>query len=151
MPDFGNPFSGLKHDRILTKEELIRAIRFLIAAEYEATQLYMQLAESIDDENVKKVLKEIADEETVHAGEFLRVLISLKPEEFKLYMDGVKEVEDLIKEAKYSVKDNVMYWETVKGKKFPIGVLTPSEGIFLKQKKKSISQLIKEALRLYKP
>ena len=40
MPDFGSSFSGLANDRKLTDEELIRAIRFMIAAEYEATQLY---------------------------------------------------------------------------------------------------------------
>lgn len=44
MPEFGTPFAGLKHDRKLTKAELIRAIRYMIAAEYEAIQLYMQLA-----------------------------------------------------------------------------------------------------------
>ena len=49
MPDFGTPFSGLANDRKLTDEELIRAIRFMIAAEYEATQLYMQLSESTDN------------------------------------------------------------------------------------------------------
>ena len=36
MPDFGSPFSGMANDRKLRKEELIRAIRFLVAAEYEA-------------------------------------------------------------------------------------------------------------------
>ena len=41
MPEFGTPFSGLAKDRKLTKSELIRAIRFMIAAEYEAIQLYM--------------------------------------------------------------------------------------------------------------
>ena len=80
MPEFGHPFSGLAHDRKLTKEELIRAIRFLIAAEYEAVQLYMQLAESTDDVLAKEVLKDIADEERVHAGEFLRLLKHLDPE-----------------------------------------------------------------------
>ena len=49
MPHFSTPFSGLAHARKLTKAELIRAIRFMIAAEYEATQLYMQLAESTDN------------------------------------------------------------------------------------------------------
>ena len=44
MPEFGTPFSGLAKDRKVTKEELIRAIRFMIGAEYEAIQLYMQLA-----------------------------------------------------------------------------------------------------------
>ena len=73
MPDFGSPFSGLTRDRKLTHAELIRAIRFMVAAEYEAVQLYMQLAESIDDELAIEVLKDIADEERVHAGEFLRL------------------------------------------------------------------------------
>ena len=43
MPAFGSPFSGLANDRKLTDEELVRAIRFMVAAEYEAIQLYMQL------------------------------------------------------------------------------------------------------------
>jgi hypothetical protein len=38
MPEFGHPFSGLASDRKLTHEELVRAIRFMIAAEYEAVQ-----------------------------------------------------------------------------------------------------------------
>ncbi len=38
MPEFGSPFSGLANDRKLADEELIRAVRFMIAAEYEATQ-----------------------------------------------------------------------------------------------------------------
>jgi hypothetical protein len=43
MPAFGSPFSGLANDRKLNDEELVRAIRFMVAAEYEATQLYTQL------------------------------------------------------------------------------------------------------------
>ena len=49
MPEFGSPFSGLANERKLTQKELIRAIRFMVAAEYEAVQLYMQLAESTDN------------------------------------------------------------------------------------------------------
>jgi len=41
MAVFGSPFSGLANEKKLTDAELIRAIRFMIAAEYEATQLYM--------------------------------------------------------------------------------------------------------------
>jgi rubrerythrin len=47
--DFGTAFSGLKSDRKLNNEELIRAIRFMISAEFEAVQLYTQLADSIDN------------------------------------------------------------------------------------------------------
>ena len=100
MPEFGSPFSGLAKERKLTKEELIRAIRFMIAAEYEAVQLYMQLAESTDDELAIEVLKDIADEERVHAGEFLRLLKELAPDEEKFYEEGAKEVEEEIKELK---------------------------------------------------
>ena len=45
MPDFGTPFSGLAKNRKLTDAELIRSIRFMVSAEYEAIQLYMQLAD----------------------------------------------------------------------------------------------------------
>lgn len=93
MPDFGTPFSGLTHDRKLTHKELIRAVRFLIAAEYEAVQMYMQLAESTDNKLAIEVLKDIADEERVHAGEFLRLLKQLAPDEEKFYAEGAKEVE----------------------------------------------------------
>jgi len=96
MPEFGNPFSGLKKDHKLTSEELVRAIRFMIAAEYEAIQLYMQLAESTDNKLAQDVLKDIADEERVHSGEFLRLLKELAPDEEKFYREGAKEVEEEI-------------------------------------------------------
>lgn len=100
MPEFGSPFSGLAKDRKLTHEELVRAIRFMIAAEYEAIQLYMQLAESTDNELAIEVLKDIADEERVHAGEFLRLLHELAPDEEKFYSEGAKEVEEEIEKMK---------------------------------------------------
>lgn len=100
MPEFGSPFSGLANNRKLTDQELIRAIRFMIAAEYEAIQLYMQLAESTDNELAKEVLVDIADEERVHAGEFLRLLHELAPEEKELYAKGAEEVEEEIEGLK---------------------------------------------------
>ena len=96
MPEFSTAFSGLASDRTLTDAELIRAIRFMIAAEYEAVQLYMQLAGSIDNQLAKEVLRDIADEERVHAGEFLRLLHELAPDEAKLYAEGAEEVEEEI-------------------------------------------------------
>jgi rubrerythrin len=100
MPAFGTPFSGLSNDRKLTDKELVRAIRFMVAAEYEATQLYMQLAESTDNKLAVEVLKDIADEERVHAGEFLRLLRELAPDEEKFYAQGAKEVEEEIAKTK---------------------------------------------------
>jgi rubrerythrin len=100
MPEFRSPFSGLANNRMLTHDELVRAIRFMVAAEYEATQLYVQLAESTDNKLAVEVLKEIADEELVHVGEFLRLLHELAPDEEKIYAQGAKEVEGKIKVMK---------------------------------------------------
>jgi rubrerythrin len=100
MPEFGSPFSGTAHDRKLTAEELVRAIRFMVAAEYEAVQLYMQLAESTDNKLAVEVLKDIADEERVHAGEFLRLLRELAQDEPEFYAKGAAEVEEGIKKLK---------------------------------------------------
>jgi rubrerythrin len=100
MPVFGSPFSGLVNSRKLTHEELIRAIRFAVASEIEATQVYMQLAESTDDPLSMKVLKDVANEERVHIGEFLRLLRELAPDEEKFYASGAKEVEAMIQKMK---------------------------------------------------
>ena len=100
MPEFGSPISGLANDRKLTEAELVRAIRFMVAAEYEAIQLYMQLAESTDNKLAVEVLKDIADEERVHAGEFLRLLHELAPDEEKFRAKGAKEVEEEIEKMK---------------------------------------------------
>jgi rubrerythrin len=100
MPEFGTAFSGLNLDRKVSQEELIRAIRFMVAAEYEAVQLYMQLADATDHPLAKAVLKDIADEERVHAGEFLRLLKELAPDEEGYYKKGAEEVEEIMTELK---------------------------------------------------
>src|SRR4051794_16114372 len=102
MPEFSSPFAGLASDRKLSREELLRAIRFNIAAEYEAVQLYMQLAESIDDPLAIKVLRDVADEELVHAGEFLNLVKYLSPDEERFYRKGEEEVEEMMEELQSS-------------------------------------------------
>jgi rubrerythrin len=99
MPEFTNPFIGNVPDRKLTPGELLRAIRLDYAAEYEATHIYMAQAEATDDPLAKKVLTDIADEERVHAGEFLRLISILTDgEEEKLLSDGAQEVNDISSE-----------------------------------------------------
>lgn len=100
MPEFCNPFTVLKNDRKLTKDELVRAIRFMIAAEYEAIQLYQQTAESTNNKLAREVLLDIADEEKEHAGEFLRLLRELDANEEKFYQEGYEEVEEIIQKLK---------------------------------------------------
>jgi len=69
-----------------------------MAAECEAVQLYMQLVDSIDNKLARKVLTDVGNEERVHAGEFLRLLKHLAPDEEKFYAEGAREVaEDMDK------------------------------------------------------
>lgn len=98
MPQFSNSCNVMRCDRKMTKDEIVRAIRFNIASEYEAAQLYEQVAESTDNELVKKVLLDITDEERVHAGELLKLLVTICPEEAQHYAKGAKEVEEMMDE-----------------------------------------------------
>lgn len=102
MPEFTNAYAGQHYDRKLTHEELVRAIRFMIAAEYEAIQLYEQLAENTDNKLAREVLLDIAGEEKEHAGEFLRLLHEIQPNEIEFYDEGAEEVEEMISELKKS-------------------------------------------------
>lgn len=72
----------------------------MIAAEYEAIQLYMQLAESTDNKLAAEIPEDIANEERVHAGESLRLLHELAPDEENIYEVGTKEVEEEIEKPK---------------------------------------------------
>lgn len=47
-----------------------------------------------------EVLKDIADVERVHAGEFLRLLREISSDEDKFYADGAKDVEAQIRKMK---------------------------------------------------
>lgn len=47
-----------------------------------------------------RVLKDVADDERVHAGEFLRLLRQLAPDEEKFYDKGAGEVEEEIKKTR---------------------------------------------------
>ena len=96
MPEFSSSFSGLAAPRKLTLKELVRSVRFMIAAEYEAIQLYEQLAESTDNQLARKVLLDIADEEKEHVGEFRRLLSILAPQDEALYTAGMKETDDAV-------------------------------------------------------
>jgi rubrerythrin len=104
MPEFCSPFSVKKSERPLTNEELVRAIRFMVAAEYEAIQLYEQTAESTDNALARAVLLDIAKEEKEHAGEFLRLLRELDDKEEEYYKEGYEEVEELIAKMKKKKK-----------------------------------------------
>ena len=98
MAQFLNPFSGQTPVKKMGLSELIRAIRLSIAAEEEAIHLYTAQADATDHPLAKKVLLDIADEERVHAGEFLRLLQILTQDEDQFLAEGKQEVEEMREE-----------------------------------------------------
>jgi len=80
------------------REDLDREIlRVGIIAELDAISLYEQLAAMTGNENIKKVLLDIAKEEKTHVGEFQALLLEQDEEQKRELEEGEKEVDELIK------------------------------------------------------
>jgi len=99
MPEFSTPFAGNNLGRNYDRDELIRAVRFSIAAEYEAVQFYEQVMRSTDDKDVLAIFKDIAEEEIMHAGQFLSLLERISPGDKKKYEEGFRENKELWEKA----------------------------------------------------
>ena len=82
----------------LSESGIMQALRIAIIAELDAINLYIQLAESIEDEKIKKIFLDIAREEKTHVGEFLALLKILDEEQVKELEKGYKEVKELMEE-----------------------------------------------------
>jgi len=72
-------------------------LRIGIIAELDAINLYEQLSNTSDSEEVKKVLLDIAKEEKTHVGEFLTLLLKLDKEQERELKKGKEEVEEITK------------------------------------------------------
>ncbi|MCD8062284.1 MAG: rubrerythrin [Akkermansiaceae bacterium] len=83
---------------------MVRAIRFMIAAEYESVQLDTRFAESTDNKRALDVLLGITDEEREHAGEFLRLLQIRAPDEQDFYNEGMGKTNEKIEKLKVPCK-----------------------------------------------
>jgi rubrerythrin len=78
------------------KENLNKEIlRVAVIAELDAINLYEQMAALTEDENIKKILLDIAKEEKTHVGEFQTLLLRNDKEQEKELEEGKKEVEEL--------------------------------------------------------
>lgn len=79
------------------KGELDKEIlRVGIIAELDAVNLYEQMVAMTENENIKKILLDIAKEEKTHVGEFQALLLKMDKEQEKELEEGRKEVEELI-------------------------------------------------------
>jgi rubrerythrin len=64
-------------------------------AELDAINLYEQLAAQSDDENVKRVLLDVAREEKTHFGEFQEMLLKIDKEQVRELNKAKEEVREL--------------------------------------------------------
>lgn len=79
------------------REDLDREIlRAAIIAELDAINLYEQMAALVKNEDIKKILLDIAGEEKTHVGEFATLLLRVDEEQVKELKEGKEEVEELI-------------------------------------------------------
>ena len=72
-------------------------LRVGIIAELDAINLYEQMAAMTENENIKKVLLDIAKEEKTHVGEFQTLLLKEDRKQEKELEEGKEEVEELLK------------------------------------------------------
>jgi rubrerythrin len=79
------------------KEDIDREIlRAGMIAELDAVNFYEQMAALTENENVRKVLLDIAKEEKTHMGEFQALLLMQDKEQKEELKEGEKEVEELL-------------------------------------------------------
>lgn len=80
----------------VNKEDIDKEIlRAGMIAELDAVSFYEQMAVMTEDENIKKVLLDIAKEEKTHIGEFEVLLFKIDQEQVEENEEAKKEVEEL--------------------------------------------------------
>ncbi|HEX7561226.1 MAG TPA: demethoxyubiquinone hydroxylase family protein [Candidatus Humimicrobiaceae bacterium] len=78
----------------VTKENIDKEIlRVGMIAEFDAINLYEQLAAKAENPDIKKVILDIAKEEKTHVGEFQTLLLRLDKQQVEELEAGKKEVE----------------------------------------------------------
>lgn len=92
MPSFGDINTVYNPTRKLNKAEVLRALQFSIASEYETIQIYQQIIDSTDNDAVKTVLTDLANDEMHHAGALLKLINILSPEMSFQYNRGAQKV-----------------------------------------------------------
>ena len=80
----------------IKQEDLDKEIlRAAIIAEFDAINLYEQMAALTENKNLKTILLDIAKEEKTHVGEFQALLLIKDKQQENELAEGKKEVEEL--------------------------------------------------------
>ncbi len=86
----------IKLEKVVEERLDMEILRAAIIAELDAINLYEQFALTTENEDLKKVLLEVAKEEKTHVGEFQTLLLKMDKEQGEELKKGRKEVESLI-------------------------------------------------------
>jgi rubrerythrin len=86
---------GIRRENL--DKEILRAA---MIAELDAINLYEQMAGTTQNDNIRKLLLDVAREEKTHVGEFQALLLIEDQEQEKELKEGKKEVEELIEHEK---------------------------------------------------
>jgi len=74
----------------------LEILRAGMIAELDAINFYEQMAALTENENIRKVLLDIAKEEKTHMGEFQALLLMEDEEQKEELKEGEEEVEELL-------------------------------------------------------
>jgi rubrerythrin len=81
-------------DKINQKDLNKEILRAAIIAELDAISLYEQMADLTENDEVRRVLLDVAKEEKTHVGEFQTLLLEQDEEQVRELEAGQKEVEE---------------------------------------------------------
>ncbi len=87
-----------KLEKVKKEDKDKEILRVGVIAELDAINLYEQMASMTDNDDIKKILLDIAREEKTHVGEFQTLLLREDQEQVKELEEGKKEVEEELKE-----------------------------------------------------
>ena len=82
-------------DKVKSEDIDKEILRIGMIAELDAVSLYEQLASMTENNDIKKVLLDIAKEEKTHLGEFLALLLKIDGEQKDELEKGKEEVEEI--------------------------------------------------------
>ena len=83
----------------MKKEDINKEIlRAALIAELDAINLYEQMADMTENDEVRRVLLDVAKEEKTHIGEFQTLLLRMDKEQVEKLEAGRQEVEEELQE-----------------------------------------------------
>jgi len=86
----------VKLEKVSKKHVDCEILRVAVIAELDAISLYEQLAAVTDNEDIKKILLDVAKEEKTHVGEFQTLLLREDRQQVEELEKGKEEVEEIL-------------------------------------------------------